>query len=249
MRAAALYDAGDPKAAVEAAQTGLEHDPSDFILLDILALAQLEAGRKKDARATIDSALLLYPESAELHAHRALILARCAKRPFRLTSYTKARAEAEEAVRLDPDSETALHVRARIAAMSRDPRADAYAAELLERNPESESAHVISGTARAKRGDLRDGLDHFVEAARLDPSDPQLAWLGRRSRALQRWYAQPLLFLERLTRGHVRVGWVVIILATRSLHLAVLNAAAILFWIYMWVVHIYIRRSTGKAPG
>ncbi len=248
LRAAALYDGGDAKAAVEAAQRGLEHDPSDFALLDILALAQLNSGRKKEARATIDSALLLYPESAELHAHRALILALSAARPFRLTSYKHARAAADEAVRLDPDSETALRIRAKIAAMSGDGRAEVYAAELLEQDPESETAHVITGAARANRGNVRAGLDHFLEAARLDPSDPQLAWLGRRSRALQRWYAQPLLFLERVTRGHVRVGWIVIVLLTRATHVALLNAVAILFWIYMWVVHIHIRRSTGKAP-
>src|SRR5436190_13495673 len=74
LRAAALYDAGSAEAALEAAQKGLVHDPADFALLDILALAQLASGRKKDARATIDSALLLYPDSAELQAHRALIL-------------------------------------------------------------------------------------------------------------------------------------------------------------------------------
>jgi len=248
LRAAALHDAGDAKAAVEAAQKGLEHDPADFGLLDVLALSQLASGRKKDARATIESALLLYPESADLHAHRALILARCAERPFRLTSYKKARAAAEEAVRLEPDSELALRVRAKIAAMSRDSHAQAYADELLARNPESESAHVISGAARASRGDVHAGIEHFLEAARLDPSDPHLARLGRRSRALQRWYAQPVLFLERVTRGHVRIGWVVIVLVTRAAHLAVLSVLAIAFWMYMWVIHIYVARRTGKAP-
>ena len=248
LRAAALHDAGDPKAAVEAAQKGLEHDPADFGLLDVLALAQLGSGRKKDARATIESALLLYPESSDLHAHHALILARCAERPFRLTSYKKARAAADEAVRLEPDSDLALRVRAKIAAISGDSRAQAYAEELLARDPESASAHVLSGAVRAKRGDVHAGLEHFLEAARLDPSDPDLARLGRRSRALQRWYARPVLFLERVTRGHVRIGWVVIVLATRAAHLAVLSALAIAFWIYMWIVHIHVERRTRKAP-
>ena len=77
---------------------------------------------------------------------------------------------------------------------------------------------------------------------------PDLARLGRRSRALQRWYARPVLFLERVTRGHVRIGWVVIVLATRAAHLAVLSALAIAFWIYMWIVHIHVERRTRKAP-
>src|SRR6266487_1151530 len=171
LRASALYDLGDAKEAVEAAQKGLERDPGNFELLDVLALARLACGRKKEARKTIDSALLLYPDSAALHAHRALILARCADRPFRLTSYKKARKAAEEALRLDPECEA----------------------------------------ARANRGDVGPALDHFLEAARLDPSDPHLAWLGRRSRVLQSKFAAPLLFMERVTRGHVRLGWIGVI--------------------------------------
>jgi tetratricopeptide (TPR) repeat protein len=248
LRAAALYDVGDAKAAVEAAQEGLEREPGDLELLDLLALAQLGCGRAKEARKTVDSALRLYPESAVLRAHRALILARSAERPFRLTSYKKARQAAEEAVRLDPDCEAAVRARAHIAALSGDRNADAYAAELLASDPESEYAHVISGTARANRGDVRPALDHFLEAARLDPSDPHLAWLGRRSRVLQSWFAAPLLFMERVTRGHVRVGWIGVIVVARLAHQTVLSAAAFIFWTYMWAAHIYIERRTGKAP-
>src|SRR3954447_9984086 len=159
LRASALYDVGDAKAAVEAAQEGLERDPGNYALLDVLALAQLACGRKKEARKTIDSALLLYPDSAFLHAHRALILMRCAQRPFRLTSYKKARRAAEEALRLDPQCEAALRARA----VSGDRNADAYAAELLAADPENEYAHVISGSARANRGDVGPALDHFLE--------------------------------------------------------------------------------------
>jgi tetratricopeptide (TPR) repeat protein len=248
LRASALYDLGDAKAAVEAAQEGLERDPGNFELLDVLALARLACGRKKEARKTIDSALLLYPDSAVLHAHRALILAGCAERPFRLTSYKKARRAAEEALRLDPECEAALRAQAHIAGLAGDRNADAYAAELLASDPENEYAHVISGTARANRGDVGPALDHFLEAARLDPSDPHLAWLGRRSRVLQSKFAAPLLFMERVTRGHVRLGWIGVIVVARLAHQTVLSAAAFIFWAYMWAAHIYIERRTGKAP-
>jgi tetratricopeptide (TPR) repeat protein len=248
LRASALYDLGDAKAAIEAAQQGLERDPSNFELLDVLALARLACGRKKEARKTVDSALLLYPDSAVLHAHRALILAGCAERPFRLTSYKKARRAAEEALRLDPECEAALRAQAHIAARAGDRNADAYAAGLLASDPESEYAHVISGAARANRGDVGPALDHFLEAARLDPSDPQLAWLGRRSRVLQSKFAAPLLFMERVTQGHVRFGWIGVIVVTHLAHQTVLSAAAFIFWAYMWAAHIYIERRTGKAP-
>jgi len=248
LRASALYDLGDAKAAVEAAQEGLERDPGNFVLLDVLALARLACGRKREARKTVDSALLLYPDSAVLHAHRALILARCAERPFRLTSYKQARMAAEEALRLDPECEAALRAQAHIAALAGDRNADAYAAELLASDPENQYAHVISGAARANRGDVRPALDHFLEAARLDPSDPHLAWLGRHSRVLQSRFAAPLLFMERLTRGHVRIGWIGVIIVARLAHQTVLSAAAFIFWAYMWAAHIYIERRTGKAP-
>jgi tetratricopeptide (TPR) repeat protein len=248
LRAFALYDLGEAEAAVAAAQEGLEREPTDFELLDVLALAQLESGHKKDARATIEAALLFYPDSAILHAHRALILARCAQRTFRLTSYKKARAAAEEALRLDPDCEPALRARAQIAALSGDPRAEVYAAELLALDPEDEQAHVISGTARASRGDVHAGLDHYLEAARLDPSDPKLAWLGRNSRVLQSRFVAPLLYFERVTRGRVRFGWVLVMIVVVRLHQPWLSAAAGLFWVYMWAVHFYVRARVGKAP-
>jgi tetratricopeptide (TPR) repeat protein len=248
LRAAALYDAGDARAAVAAAQDGLQREPGDLELLDLLALAQLGCDRKKDARKTVEGALRLYPDSAALHAHRALILARCAERPFRLTSYKKARQAAEEALRLDPDCEAALRARAQIAALSGDRHADAYAAELLASDPESEYAHLISGTARANRGDVRPALDHYLEAARLDPADPHLAWLGRHSKVLQSRFVAPLLFMERITRGHVRFGWFGVIVAARLAHQTVLSAAAFILWMYMWAAHIYVERRTGKAP-
>jgi len=248
LRASALYDLGHAKEAVEAAQKGLERDPGNFELLDMLAVARLASGRKKEARKTVDSALLLYPDSAVLHAHRALILAASAQRTFRVTSYKKARRAAEEALRLDPKCEAARRAQAQIAALAGDRNADTYAAELLASDPENEYAHVISGTARANRGDVGPALDHFLEAARLDPSDPHLAWLGRRSRVLQSKFAAPLLFMERVTRGHVRLGWIGVIVVARLAHQTVLSTAAFIFWAYMWAAHIYIERRTGKAP-
>jgi tetratricopeptide (TPR) repeat protein len=248
LRAAALYDVGDAGAAVLAAQKGLEHDPSDFVLLDVLALSQLAAGHKKDARATIDAALLIYPESATLHAHRALILARSAEKSFRLASYKKARAAVDEALRLDPDCEAALRARAQVAALSGDPRAEVYAADLLAHDPEDEHAHVISGVAHARRGNVHAGLDHYLEAARLDPSDPKLAWLGRKSRILQSPFVAPVLWFERVTHGRVRFAWVFVMIAVRLSHQPVLIAAALLFWVYMWVVHFYVRARAGRSP-
>jgi tetratricopeptide (TPR) repeat protein len=248
LRARALYRLCRWDDAIDAAEAGLERDPGDLQLLDVLALAQLESGDKKQARRTIEHALELHPDEAVLHAHRALVLARTAQKAFRLASYKEARAEVGEALRLDPTSEAVLRVRAQVATLSGDPRALEYAAELLSFDPEDDHAHVIAGSALARRGEIASGLDHYLEAARLDPSDRQTAWLGRRARALQGRYPAPLLFAERLTGGRLWVVWPLFAWGTVRLHQLPLTVAVLAFWAYGWSVRLYLRLRTGKAP-
>jgi tetratricopeptide (TPR) repeat protein len=248
LRACALYELRRWDEAIGAARAGLAREGDDLVLLQVLALAQLERGRKKDARATIDAAIEIYPDSADLHAHRALILARCADKSFRLARYDKARAAVEEALQLDPYSETALRVRAQVAVMSNDPRAEEYANALIALEADDGQAHVIRGTALASRGEVTDALRHYEEAARLDPSDPALAWVGRRSRALRRPFFAPLLFLERVSGGHVRIAWIVVVLASTRSGVPYLPFAVFAFWVYMWVAHAYLRMQVGKEP-
>jgi tetratricopeptide (TPR) repeat protein len=248
IRARALGELRAWDKAVEAARVGLEREPGDMELLSVLALAELELGDKKQARATIDAAVTRYPESAVLHAQRGLILARSAQKSFRLASFKKARAAVDEALRLDPYCEPALLVRAHIAMLSRDQRAAEYGAELLSLGPEDEQVHLIAGSALARRGDVSSGLEHYVEAARLDPSDPGVAWLGRRSRVLQGRFAAPLRFAERLTRGRLPIVWVFVALGIWATNQPVLIAAMLAFWAYMWGVRLYVRIRVGKAP-
>ncbi len=248
LRAQALFELSRWDEAAAAAEVGLEREPADAALLDVLALSQLERGRKKEARATIDAAIELYPEVAELHAHRALILARCAQRSFRPTSYGGARGAVEEALRLDARSEIALRVRAQIAIMSNDRRAREYAEEVLALEPDDGGAHAIRGAALARRGDVFGGLRHFEEAARLDPSDPTLAWVGRHGRALQRPFFAPLLFLERVSGGRIRFAWLLVVFASAHSGVPLLMVAVVAFWIYMWVAHAYLRIQVGREP-
>ena len=91
-------------------------------------------------------------------------------------------------------------------------------------------------------------LPELREAARLDPSDPHIAWIGRRARILQGRFAAPLLFVERVTRGRLRYVWPVVALTTIHLHQPVLTAVVFGFWVYSWAVPIYLRIRTGKAP-
>ena len=248
IRARALGELRDWDKAAEAAQAGLEREPGDIELLALLALCQLERGNKKQARVTIDAAVTRYPDSPVLHAYRGLILARSAHKAFRLASFKEARTAVDEALRLDPYFEPALWVRAHIAMLSRDHRAAEYGAELLSLDPEDEQVHLIAGSALARRGDVSSGLEHYVEAARLDPADPRVAWIGRRSRVLQGRFAAPLRFAERLTRGRLRIVWVFVALGILATNQPVLIAAMLAFWAYMWGVLLYVRIRVGKAP-
>jgi tetratricopeptide (TPR) repeat protein len=248
LRAQALYELRRWDEAADAAHAGLEREPEDLGLLDALALAELERGRSKEAVKTIDAAISLAPDFAVLHAHRGLILARRTQKTFRLSSYKKARAAVNEALRLDPDCEDALRVRAQIALLSGDRRAQEYGAELLAVDPEDEWAHLLAGEARSRRGDVSAALDHYDEAARLNPSDPELAALGRQSRAMRGWFAAPMRFADRLTRGQLRLVWPVVAIATFSAGLPLLSALVFGFWLYSWAAHFYLRR-VGRTQG
>jgi hypothetical protein len=74
-----------------------------------------------------------------------------------------------------------------------------------------------------------------------------MAWIGRNSRALDRWFLVPLLWAERVARGNVRFAWVLVMIAVLRLHQSVLIAAAGCFWAYTWAAHFYVRRQAGRA--
>lgn len=246
LRAEALYDLDEYDAVVEAALTGLAAEPDHPILLDFLALAESERGREKQALAAIDTALELYPDFADFHAHRALILAR-SKRRFRLKTFRPARAAIDEALWLDPTSATVRTIRAQIAAMSGDRRAPEYAVELLAENPDDASAHAIAGAAFSNTA-RPETFKHFEEAARLNPSDEALAHTGRYFRELRRPFFAPMVYFERVTRGRVQFAWVLIVIVGFGLGQPVVSALVFLFWVYMWTVRFYLRRRVGKEP-
>jgi tetratricopeptide (TPR) repeat protein len=245
--ATALYDLRRWDDAVDAARAGLRRAPDDFVLLDVLALAELERGSRRRAREAIEEAIARYPENALLHAHRAHILAR-ARRPFRRASYKKARSAVEEALRLDPRSEAALRVRARLAVLSRDRRALAYGSELLALNPEDDRAHVVTGAALTRRGDIGAAARHYAEAARLHAADPHTAWLARHARAWQNPLAAPLRVAHRVTRGRFAIFWVVAVLVANGQHRLWLTGVVLAAWVYIWGVQLYVRLRAGKAP-
>ena len=216
--------------------------------MEALAVAQLESGRRKEARETIEAAIRLHPDSAELHAQHALILARTARGPSGSpgTARREPRSSGHSSLIRTPKACCARGRRSRV--LSDDPRAQEYADELLALEAADGQAQLIRGSALASRGEVSGALRHWEEAARLDPSDPVLAYMGRRSRVLRQPLFAPMLFLERVSGGRVRLAWILVVLAAWHSGIPFLPFAAFAFWVYMWVAHAYLRVQIGKEP-
>jgi len=75
VRAEALRGLDRPAEAVDAARRGLELDPDDWILLDVLALGHIDNRRYHEAERALSTAIELAPDNATLHAHQALTFA------------------------------------------------------------------------------------------------------------------------------------------------------------------------------
>jgi tetratricopeptide (TPR) repeat protein len=247
LRAQALFDLDQFAEAAEAAQAGLERDAEDVELLDVLAIAELERGREKQALAAIDAALELAPHVADLHAHRALILARRKPKSFRVASFREARKAVDEALRLDPQSEAALRVRAQVALLSGDTHeADAYADQVLATEPDDEFSHLLRGSVHADRADYKRAVRHFEEAARLNPESPDAGEALRDARI----GAHPLLAIVRPVWRFGRMrSWLVYLAVISALALARLPSlryVVIGIWLTMivlsWAVPPLLRR-------
>jgi tetratricopeptide (TPR) repeat protein len=230
--------------AVAAARAGLEHEPDSVELLEVLALAYSELRDKAQALEAIETAISLYPDAAVLHAHKALILARNAQNAIGFASYRRARAAAEQALRLDPNSVAAIQARAHVALLSGERRAHKFGARLLSLDPESEDAHLILGSALTNRGRVSEGRDHYFAAARLDPQNLDAAHLAHRTRALRHpaafvlrllWRAGPLPVLVTILVVVVvlLVGLVVFGVTALETPLAIVGILFLVFFYYL----------------
>ena len=239
VRALATYQLGRFEEAVQAAEQGLERAPNDIQLLDLLALANSERRRKKDALRVIDAAIDLRPEDPILHAHKAVILTRNAANAIGFASYRKARAAAEAALRIDPGCPIALKARAQVAVLSGERRARAFAAGALSAEPGDDFAHALYGNALTSRGHVTKGRGHYAEAARLDPQSPDAARLLRTTKPFSHIGALPLRLYWRLGPLPVMLTLLVLVLGFLWLYLATgigapLAVVGILFIPFYW---------------
>ena len=224
IRAEALVHLERYGEGAEAARRGLEQDAEDIGLLDVLAICQLELGRYDKAEEALTAALEVAPENPLLLAHRALVLGRRG-------DASRARDAVAEAMRVAPDWTPVLRVRAQVAVLTDDAAAPAYVDELLARHPEDRIGHALRGNLAAKRKRYVSASRAFDEAARLDPSDPELARVAREARVAAHPVLAPVRPLWRFGRWRSYFLYLTIVVILGAAGLQSLRIALGIVWI------------------
>lgn len=178
----------------------LAGDPRNARALHLLAQAQFhQPGGAAAALATIDDAIRVEPEWADLHASRSQTLVRMNRREEAVSAAVKAaeldpfsvyahsaraaallhdgrHSEAENAARLavslDPDDDFAANILAE--SMRIQGRMQENAGQIramLERDAANPFTHASAGWAALQNGERDKAQEHFLEALRLDPGN------------------------------------------------------------------------------
>jgi tetratricopeptide (TPR) repeat protein len=229
LRAEALRELERPDEAADAARRGLALDPDDVFLLDALALAELDGHRLGAAADALAAALELEPDHPVLLAHRALVLAN-AKR------FGEARAAVVHALRLDPESVDVRRVRAQVAVLSEEPDADRYVEELLELSPEDRTGHLLRGSLAAERSRYGPAARAFAEAARLDPSDRDVARVARETRVAAHPVLAPVRAVHRYGRWRAYFTYLTLVVILGAAGLQSLRVVLVVVWLVIVVL-------------
>ena len=228
LRAHALYQLDRHAEGAQMARRGLELDPEDPGLLDVLALNLMELGDLAGAERALLTALDGWPENATLLCHYAFACAHHGQD-------AKAEKLLERAARLEPESVDVLRARAQVAYLSGDERrTKQYADELLAVEPEDRVGHALRGNLLVE-GNVYAALRHHEEAVRLDPSDRELANVVRHNRTLTHWLQWPIYPVQRFGPLKVWVAFLALFAVTLALDLSYVSAALLIAYLFMVV--------------
>jgi tetratricopeptide (TPR) repeat protein len=190
LRGEALYQVDRYEDGADAARRGLELEPDNPILLDVLALNLIELGDLAEAERALLDALDLWPESADLICHYAFACARDGQ-------FEKAARLVERAAQLEPEDVDVLRTRAQVAQLAGDRRAKEYIDGLLALEPDDRIGHVLRANLLVGRSDIHGAVRHFEHATRLDPTDHDTAHVTRFNRTLTHWSQWPIYPIQR----------------------------------------------------
>jgi tetratricopeptide (TPR) repeat protein len=180
VRGHALAALGEVDEAIDEARRGLELEPENLDLLDLLASSQMSSNPNA-AEVTLRRALELSPENPRLLALYVLILIE--QRRFEWGEKLL-----ERLMRIDPESDMTHRVRTLLMLRaSRSAEALTAARELLREYPDEAFAHYLQGLAMLS-GKWWRGLRHLRQAAAMRPQEPLLTETARMMGA---WYLLP----------------------------------------------------------
>ena len=177
--------------ALTAAEALVAERPDDPQALRWLSTSQMQGGQPEAALATIDRAIALAPDNADLHLARAGVLVGSRRNQ-------DAQAALSQATVLDPNQFTAYVIQGQLALG----RGDLDEAERLSRlagrvAPDHPQLAAIDGMVTLRRGNANDALKIVSAALQQAPDDVQLRYaLGFIHMALGHW-----AFAEQAFRG------------------------------------------------
>jgi Flp pilus assembly protein TadD len=233
LRSEALYQVDRCEDGADAARRGLELDPENPVLLDVLALNLIELDDLAAAEQALLAALELWPDDTTLISHYALACARGGQ-------FDKARRLVERAAQLDPEDVDVLRVRAQVAQLSGDRKASRYIDELLALEPDDRIGHMLRGNVLVERSDIHGAVRHFEHATRLDPTDHDTAHVTRYNRTLTHWLQWPIYPIQRFGPLKVWAAYLVfiaVVTATGTIEYAWPLILLYLFMVvYSWTV-------------
>jgi Flp pilus assembly protein TadD len=230
LRAEALLRLNRPDQGAAAAREGITRYPDDFVLLDLLALCELDRGNKAGAREAIERALDLEPDHPHVLAHRAIVLAA-----------SKRRDEAQEALArasaIAPDDPQVASAGVLVAIQGRDRRrAKAFSQRLIEQTPSDHGAHVMHGAAEAELGHIERAAHHLSRAVELNPRNDQVAEAAYELRMAAKPVFAPIRLIYRIGRFRSWALYVVLVIVLRAAGYEELAYPVIAVWLVACVV-------------
>lgn len=247
IRTAAAFDLHRWDEAAAVGRRGLMVDPENVLLLDLVALSELELGNARAAESAIDFALEAAPHDPVLLAHRALIVAH-------LNRFDEAEQCVAEALRIAPQLPLGLRVRAQIAVLRGDDgAAGVYAQDLLAVEPNSSFAHIVQANAATKRKRHRHAVRHLEQAARLNPTQPRIAEALQASRVNANPLLAPVRPIWRFGRWRAWLVYLFLLALLAALHQTTLRLVVILVWVTIVILSRVgprvLRRWYGRRRG
>ncbi len=246
---AARIEAMDKR--TEAARALLEQllsgNPSHAGARILMFVIEMDDGQLAQAERLILDLLRESPQSPTYYAYYSRLM-------LRALLIGKASRLADEAVRLAPNSEEALHARALCdIALGRAPRDSAAAIRLLTRHPDDARTMrlMVASLAHARRP--REALGVARELLRLQPDDHELAALVRALRYDTHWTLLPLWPMQRWGWAGSAGLWIGVLIAAQLMdrlapaHAGTFGLTWLGFIVYSWAWPPVLRRLMLKG--